>query len=245
MERIRIPLETYIRFRQLTAQLPQLEEQLKKEKYRAREAGLAAAGAKWELDRAEKGSFFQRILGKQEEEKEKAWKEYRRTQTEVAAAKQSMQTLEQQLEEARQEWKACCGSWEEYLLAKEGYIASGGDAAMLWKMEKPILIRVLLQELGWCLSNLEEARCWMQEDVRRPYVREENRKLEFLGNARENAGYIRQMLTQFSDGCMEIPAYLNNPDGYILGVTMAYRQLDRLNFAQEQLRRLRRRLQDI
>ena len=44
---------------------------------------------------------------------------------------------------------------------------------------------------------------------------------------------------------MEIPAYLNNPDGYILGVTMAYRQLDRLNFAQEQLRRLRRRLQDI
>lgn len=116
---------------------------------------------------------------------------------------------------------------------------------MLWKMEKPILIRGLLQELGWCLSNLEEARCWMQEDVRRQYVREENRKLEFLGNARENAGYIRQMLTQFPDGCMEIPAYLNNPDGYILGVTMAYRQLDRLNFAQEQLRRLRRRLQDI
>lgn len=132
MERIRIPLETYIRFRQLTAQLPQLEEQLKKEKYRAREAGLAAAGAKWELDRAEKGSFFQRILGKQEEEKEKAWKEYRRTQTEVAAAKQSMQTLEQ--------------NWKKP--DRNGKPAAEAERNIFWQRRATLLPAVMLQCCG-------------------------------------------------------------------------------------------------
>ncbi len=245
MEKILSYLKDYQRARLLQVRIPELEKEYQGAKDRSGEASLAAAQAKWELEKQEKGSFFDRLLGKQEEKKKKAWQAYREAQAGAQAAKEALTDLEKTRDAARHEAETLSGSWEKYLREKTDYLNRGGDLEQLRKEEIPILAAVGAEEIRLCLADLEEARFWMQKDIRRQYVSQDNRKLEFLGKARERGLLILALLKQLPEGSVETPNCLQALDGYITGVTMPYKQLDQLNNAQEKLRGCREKLRKI
>lgn len=238
MERVRKQLQNYGRFLALEEQLPLLREQLVEGKHLLIEAGGNVRVAQWELEKAEKGGFFQRLLGNQEDKKEQAYRKLRTAQTEKQQAQQELDLRTKALSDAEQEYAALSGSWEAYLRERERFAAMSEG-------EMPILADICIRQAGKCLEALEQARPWMREDVRRKGVSYSNRKLEFLAIARECAGRMVGLLELLPDGLVEIPQYLRSPDGFILGVTMEYKQLDRLNLAMEQVRKLRRRLREL
>lgn len=244
MEKAVAMLRSFGRFRELETILPKKKQARKEENDRLREAGLNAAQAKWELDKAEKGGFFRRLMGKSEEKKELAYAKYREAMAQEQQAKQRVALLTMELEAMQQEYENCSGSWEIYLAEKEHCVAVGYAPEKWSDVLYPVLREFALWEIGECLDNLESARHWMQEDIRRQRVLEENRKLEFLGNARKHAQSILRLLEQLPEGSVEITNYLRDPDGFILNMTMLYKQLDKLNLAQDQLRRLRKQLQE-
>lgn len=238
-------LHDYVRQRNLEKQIPELDEKLREKKSGLRDARLATAQAKWELNKAEKGGFFQRLLGNQEEKREKAHREYREAQAAEQREKQSAEEAETALEEAKQEKAALDGSWEKFLAAKEKYLEEGGDAEAIADAARPILASQAVQEIGECLADLEEALPWMRADVRTTRISPENRKLEFLSYAREHANITMELLEQLPAGSVDPPSYLRNPDGFIMGVAMPHKQLDRMELAQNQLRELRSKLRQL
>ena len=92
------------------------------------------------------------------------------------------------------------------------------------------------------LSFLEEARHWMQEDVRYKGVRPNNRKMECLAEAAANAKRLVEILNMLPEGCASAGGYLRSPEGYVDAVTTEYAKLDRLNNAVNQVRETRNQL---
>ena len=245
MENVLKQLRDYGRFLELEERLPQLKEQLAEGKYLLREAGLKTAQAKWEYGKLEKGGFFQRLRGNWEDRKEEAYREYRSAQQAEQVSKQELALREMALEEARQERDALAECWERYLQQRELYLASDGDTVSFMEMQKSVVAEIVLREVESCIKALQGAHAWMQTDAIRKGVSQANRKLEFLAVARGHVGNMVSLLELLPEGTVEISSYLRNPDGHILGVTSEYKQLDRLNLAEEQLRRLRKQMKAI
>ena len=230
-------LKNYSRWLKLEASLPRLEEALAEAKALRIDAAGQVRVAQWELDRLERPGFFQRLKGDLEEKKTQAYREFRAAQVKHQNAQAEVEQRSQELEKAREERSALSGSWDAFLREK-------GNAD-LTDEEKQFLAGIGIGLANDCLDALEQARPWMQMDVRYTYVREDNRKLEFLGIARERSGRILAILEQLPEESVDIPQYLRSPDGFILGVTMEYKQLDRLNLAIDQIRGVRRQLKEL
>lgn len=230
-------LKNYSRWLTLEASLPRLEEALAEAKALRIDAGSQVRVAQWELDRLERPGFFQRLKGDIEDKKAEAYREFRAAQVKYQNAQAEVELRTRELEDSRAELAALSGSWDAFLREK-------GNADLADE-ERQLLAGIGIGLANDCLDALEQARPWMQMDVRYTYVREDNRKLEFLGIARERAGRILAILEQLPEGSVEISQYLRSPDGFILGVTMEYKQLDRLNLAIDQIRGVRRQLKEL
>lgn len=237
MERVLQELKNYSRWLRLETTFPRLEEALEEAKDLRIEAGGRVRLAQWELERLEKPGFFQRLKGDLEERREEVYREYRSAQAQLQKALEEVELRKKELEQARMEYTALSGSWDAYLREKARF-------GQISEEETRILTGICIGLANDCLDALEQARPWMQEDVRYARVREANRKLEFLGIAAEKATRMRTILERLPEGMVEMPQYLRSPDGFVTGVTMEYWQLDRLNLAIEQVRKLRSRLRE-
>lgn len=235
MEQVLRELQNYDRWLRLEKELPRMEEALAEGKDRRIEAVGRTAGAKWELDRLEKPGFFLRLRGNLEEKKDEARREYRDSQIQLQTAKEEEARLAQDLSDAKAEFAALSSSWEGYLREKARFDECAEE-------EKQLLADICLRLIRDCLDALEQARPWMQVDVRRRGVSYGNRKLEFLSLAEETANRIRAVAEQLP--AVELPSYVRSPCGFVTAVTMEYKQLDRLNLAIEQVRDLRSKLRE-
>lgn len=238
MEKVLQELKNYSRWLKLEAELPRLEDALAEAKALRIEAGGSIRVAQWELDRLKNPGFFQRLKGGLEERKEEVWREYRAAQAKLQSAQEEVDLRAQELQQAREEFAACSGSWAAYLREKSRFDG-------LVDGEIRLLSAIGIGLAGDCLEALEGARPWMRADVMRRGVSYDNRKLEFLGIARERAGRILALLEQLPEGTVEIPGYLRNPDGYILGYAMEFKQLDQVNLAIEKIWQLRQKLKTL
>ena len=238
MEKVLQEPKNYSRWLQLEAELPRLEDALAEAKALRIEAGGSVRVAQWELDRLENPGFFQRLKGGLEERKEEVWREYRAAQAKLQSAQEEVDLRAQELQQAREEFAPRSGSWEAYLREKSRFDG-------LVDGEIRLLSAIGIGLAGDCLEALEGARPWMRADVMRRGVSYDNRKLEFLGIARERAGRILALLEQLPEGTVEIPGYLRNPDGYILGYAMEFKQLDQVNLAIEKIWQLWQKLKTL
>lgn len=237
MEQALRELKNYSRWLKLEQDIPRLEENLAEAKALCIDAGGRVRLAQWELERLEKPGFLLRMKGGLEERKEEAYREHRLAQAQYQSAQQEAELRKQELAEAKAEFAALSGSWKAYLREKEG--ADGINAE-----ETDILTALAIGLSRDCQDALEQARNWMRQDVLRTGVSQQNRKMEFLALAAEKAARIREILEQLPRGTVEIPSYLDNPEGYITCVTMEYKQLDRVNLVIEQIYDLRNRLKE-
>ena len=238
MEQVLKELKNYSRWLQLEADIPRLEDALAEAKALRIEAGGSVRVAQWELERLENPGFFQRLKGGVEERKEEVIREYRAAKYQLQQAQEEVDARTGELQKAREEFAALSDSWNTYLRERARF-----DDAVVG--ENALLSGIGIGLAGDCLEALEEARPWMRVDVMRTGVSQANRKLEFLGIAREKAGRLLALLEQLPEDMVEIPGYLRNPDGFILGFAMEFKQLDRVNLAIEQVRNLRSRLREL
>lgn len=238
MEPVLKELNNYSRWLRLEADIPALEDALAEAADLRIEAGGSVRVAQWELERLENPGFFQRLKGGLEERREEVYRQYRFAQAQYQKVQEEADLRRKEVEVARAEFAALSGSWQAYLREK-----AETDREIPGKAE--LLTGICLGLISDCLEALEQARPWMQADVRYTYVREDNRKLEFLGIAEERAGRIKAILEQLPEEVVEIPAYLRSPQGFVTCVTMEFKQLDRLNLAIDQVRSVRTRLREL
>ena len=69
-----------------------------------------------------------------------------------------------------------------------------------------------------------------------------NRKMEYLYKAQDCTWRLRNLLAAMPEGVASGGSSFENLYGYICGVTSEFKQLDRLEQAQEQLRTVRNQL---
>lgn len=238
MEKVLQELKNYSRWLKLEAELPRLEDALAEAKSLRIDARGRVRLAQWEMERLEKPGFFQRLKGGLEERREEIFREQRAAQANLQQVQEEVEQRKKELQEASADFAALSGSWEAYLREKSRFVG-------LVDGEIRLLSAISIGLANDCLEALEEALPWMRADVMRRGVSYDNRKLEFLGIARERAGRILALLEQLPEGTVEIPGYLRNPDGYILGYAMEFKQLDQVNLAIERLRDLRSRLREL
>lgn len=238
MEQVLRELKNYSQWLKLEAELPRLEDALAEAKALRIDARGRVRLAQWEIERMEKPGFFQRMKGGLEERREEVFREQRAAQANLQQVQAEVELREKELQEAGADFAALSGSWEAYLREKSRFDG-------LVEGEERLLSAIGIGLSSDCLEALEEARPWMRADVMRRGVSYNNRKLEFLGIARERAGRILALLEQLPEGMVEIPAYLRNPDGYILGYAMEFKQLDQVNLAIDRMRDLRSRLREL
>lgn len=242
MEELTMRLKDYGRFLELEDSVPYWEAQLPESKARIRELTLNRDRKQFDLNALQDPNFFQRILGRTEEKKEKLNAQLREVTAALTAAQWEQKELEKGIAAGKQEMEALSNSREAYEKAKEAVSLTPAQESQLMMQEIAAFTPVALAAADRIIEALEDARFWMQEDAISRGVRPENRKLDFLSRAEENANRLRQILTIMPEGCGTIGSYLRDPDGYIVGVTSEFGQLDRLNNAISQVQETRNQL---
>ena len=220
-------LINYARFLDLERSIPDLEAKRKLLQAKVRETKMDCDWKEIEQKNLENPGFFQRIFGRTEEKKEKAYFAYREALAVWESVKRELAEVEIRLDAEKQQMQSLIGS-------KKAYDGFSGNYTSEQKCE--VFGPVAVQAANRCIEALEEARVWMQEDALRKGVRSGNRKMEFLAHAAKNA---RQLMTIWGlIGLESIPvgSYLKDPDSYITNVTSEFKQLDRLETAQSQVR---------
>lgn len=242
MEELIKSLHGYGRFLELEDQIPQWQQQFAEQKVRIGELRLNREQKQWELDHLENPGLFRRLLGRVEEKKDRLGQQLREVTAALNAAQWEQQDLQQKIDNARAELKALSGNREAYTEAKREVSLSTMEESQLVMEEIAAFAPAAIAAAERVLSFLEEARHWMQEDVRYKGVRPNNRKMECLAEAAANAKRLVAILNMLPEGCASAGSYLRSPEGYVDAVTTEYAKLDRLNNAVNQVRETRNQL---
>lgn len=242
MEELARLLNNYGRFLELEDSVPYWEAQLPERLARIRELKLNRDKKEIDLSNLQEPNFFQRLLGRTEEKKERLSKQLRESTAAHEAAKQELKALEKKIAEGKQELESLAGSREAYEQAKKAAVLTIGQESQLMMQELAAFTPAALAAADRIIEALEDARFWMQEDAYRRGVSQDNRKMELLSSAEENAQRLRSILTIMPEGVAGVGSYLQSPNGYIYGVTSEFGQLDRLNNAIDQVRETRNQL---
>lgn len=242
MENLVAALHDYGRFLELEDAIPHWEQQRAEQKVRLGELRLNRDQKKWDLDHLENPGFFLRLLGKAEEKKEKLSKQLREVTAAVNAAQWELEALDKRIEAGKQELQALCGSREAYVRAKGSAALSMAQESQLMMQEIAVFTPVAIAAADRVIEALENARPWMQKDVRYTGVFSDNRKMEFLALAAENARRLVEILGIMPEGCANVGSYLRAPEGYVDAVTSEFGKLDRLNNAANQVLETRNQL---
>lgn len=210
------------------------EEKRREVRYLQRERDLKEI----EYKRWQEPGFFQRLLGKTEEKREKARQEYREAAAECDKLQREMEELTEKIAAGTEEKETLAGSESQYKVWREVCREAGSDTDA-GRLTAAALAPAAIGAATRCLEALGDARGWARTDARMTRVAEGNRKMEFLAEAEKNAKRLNFLLEQMPEGMVETGNYLKHGTGYIVGVTSEFKQLDRLNLAMEQVREIR------
>ena len=242
MEQLMEKLRAYGRLLELEDSIPYWESQIPELQDRIGEMKGNRQQKEVELLNLQDPNFFQKIFGRAEEKKERISKQIREITSASAAAQWELEGLKKQIETGKQELAALAGSREDYETARNAASLTVAQESRLM-MEQITVFAPVAMETAWrVLQTLEEARPWMARDARTTRVGQDNRKMECLSNAEAAAVRLMKILAVLPEGVVTVGSYLHAPRDYIYGVTSEFKQLDRLELAQEQIRTIRTQL---
>lgn len=214
------------RQKELTQELEQLHTSLEERKNADYDRRLKVAQAKFDLEKAENPGFFTRLMGRQEEAMSKARAAYREASAALETHRRELAELENRITEAKleaEQLSGCDRRCRQFLEEHRDTVPLARTLYSRFCAENAI-------EAAWGISRaLEQARPWMQTDVRYTYVSEKNQKLAFLAEADRHADELRDLLSRLPEGLVTPGAALSSPSGYVNSATMEYAQLDRLD----------------
>lgn len=242
MDELLKKLKDYSRFLELQDSVPYWEGQIPELEARLDEMKWNLHQKELELLQLKAPNFFQRILGRAEEKKEKLSKQIREISAARTAAQWERDGLNKQIEEGKRELETLADSREIYDAARKEAVLTMAQESRLMMEEISAFAPVALETAWHVLTALEDARPWMRRDAMSNRVGEDNRRMEFLGKAEGAAIRLREILSVLPEGVADVGSYLQAPNAYINGVTSEFKQLDRLELAQEQIRNVRNQL---
>jgi len=232
-------LNNYSRFLELEDSIPYWESQIPELQERISEMKWNLQQKELELLQLKEPNFFQRMFGRAEETKEKLSKQIREITAARSAAQWELEGLEKQIEAGKQELESLAGSGEAYEAAKKEAVLTCAQESRLM-MEEITAFAPLALETAWrALTALEDARPWMRSTR---VMAEGSRKMEHLYRAQDCSRRLLKILAALPEGAASPGAKLENPYDYICGATSEYKQMDRLENVQEQLRTVRTQL---
>ena len=214
------------------AQKPELEDRIAEMQWNRQQKEL-------ELLQLKAPNFFERFFGRAEEKKEKLAHQIREITSASMAAQWELESLEKKIAEGKQELEALAGSEKAYKTAKAEMALNTAQESRLL-MEQISAFGPLALETAWrALMTLEEARPWIRSNR---LMVEGSRKMELLYRAQDHARRLRKMLAALPEGAAGDSSRLENLYDYICGATSEYKQQDRLENVQIELRTLRNQL---
>ena len=242
MDELLKKMRDYSRFLELEDSIPYWESQIPEMTDRLAEMKWNLQQKETELLQLKEPNFFQRMFGRAEEKKEKISKQIRQITAARTALQWDLEGLKKQLEAGRLEKKSLEASRETYEAAKAAAVLSPAQESRLMMEEITAFAPVALETAWHILEALEDARPWMSRDAQTTRVGYDNRKMECLAKAESAANRLLGILSVLPEGVATIGSYLRAPRDYIYGVTSEFKQLDRLELAQEQIRTIRTQL---
>ena len=242
MEELLKKLTAYSRFLELEDSLPYWEAQVPQMKERIRDLQWNQGSKTLELQNLEEPGFFQRLFGRAEEKKDLLTRQISQITAALTAAKWDLEELEEKIEKGKLELEALSGSGEAYRTEKASAVLTSAQESRLMMEEISAFAPLAMETAGRILEALEDARPWMRHDAMTDRVGSGNRKMDYLGKAEQGASRLAELLATMPEGCASIGSYLRHPHEYIYGVTSEFKQLDRLNSAQEQVNNVRNQL---
>lgn len=238
MDELLKKMKDYSRFLELEDSIPYWENQMPELEERIGEMQWNLQQKELELLQLKEPNFFQRMFGRAEEKKEKLSKQIREITSANMAAQWELQGIEKKVEAGRQERESLAGSAEAYQAAKASAVLTAAQESCLM-MEEISAFAPLALETAWrALMALEDARPWMRS-VR---VTEGNRKMECLYRAQDYSRRLLGILSAMPEGVTSPGTRLENLYDYICGATSEYKQMDRLELVQIQIRDIRNQL---
>lgn len=235
-------LQDYSRYLELEDSIPYWEAQKPERKSRIEELRWNRNQKEVALANLKNPNFFQRILGRSEEKKEKIALQLREITSAQTAAQWELDALERKIAAGKQELETLQGSRESYEEAKRNAVLSTAQESRLMMEELSAFAPVAMETVNRALEALEDARPWMQKDALSSRVREGNRKMECLYLAQSFTRRLLDLLAVMPEGVASAGSSFANLYDYICGVTSEFKQLDRLNNAVEQLQTVRNQL---
>jgi len=212
--------------------MPELEDRIEELKWNKQQKEL-------EMLQLKEPSFFQRLFGRAEEKKELLSKQIREITAAHSAAVWELEDLKRKLQEGNQELASLTNSQKVYEEAKAECILSPGQESRLL-MEQITAFAPLALETAWrALTALEDARPWMRSNR---VMMDGSRKMELLYRAQDYSRRLLKILAALPEGAADPCTRLEYLYDYICGATSEYKQQDRLENVQIELRTLRNQL---
>lgn len=239
MEELLTKLHSYSRFLELEDSIPYWEAQIPELKDRIEEMKWNLQQKELELLQLKEPNFFQRMFGRAEEKKETLSLQIREIKAARTAAQWELEGLEKKICGGREELAALADSGKAYASAKGEQVLSSAQESRLM-MEEISAFAPLALETAWrAVEALEDARPWMRNTR---VITEDNRKMECLYRAQDYARRLLTILAALPEGAANPGTGLENLYDYICGATSQYKQMDRLELVQIQLRDIRNQL---
>jgi len=212
--------------------MPELEDRIEELKWNKQQKEL-------EMLQLKEPSFFQRLFGRAEEKKELLSKQIREITAAHSAAVWELEDLKRKLQEGNQELASLTNSQKVYEEAKAECILSPGQESRLL-MEQITAFAPLALETAWrALTALEDARPWIRSNR---VMMDGSRKMELLYRAQDYSRRLLKILAALPEGAADPCTRLEYLYDYICGATSEYKQQDRLENVQIELRTLRNQL---
>lgn len=232
-------LKDYSRFLELEDSIPYWESQIPELKERIDEMKWNLQQKELELLQLKNPNFLQRLFGRAEEKQEKLSQQIREITAARTAAQWELEGLEKKIKTGKEELETLTGAQESYRQAKEETVLTTVQESRLMMEEITAFAPVALETAWHILESLEEARPWMRSTR---IIAEGSRKMEHLYRAQDYSRRLLAILSIMPEGVANPGTKLENLYDYICGATSEYKQMDRLELAQEQVRTIRTQL---
>lgn len=242
MEQLLCKLRNYSRYLEMEDSVPYWESQIPELEDRIAEMQWNLKQKELELLQLKEPNFIQRVFGRAEQKKENLNRQIREIRSAHMAATWDLEGLQKKIEAGKREMEILAGSGEAYEEAKARTILTTGEESLLL-MEQITAFAPLALETAWhVLETLEEARSWMQRDAQTTRAIPGSRRMELLYRAQDQSRLLLKILAALPEGITSPGSRLEHLYDYIGGVTSEFKQLDRLETVQEQIRTVRNQL---
>ena len=239
METLLKKMKDYSRFLELEDSIPYWEAQVPELENRIAEMKWNLNQKELELLQLKAPNFFQKMFGRAEEKKETLSGQIREIRAARTAAEWEAEGYQKKIRAGKQELEALTGSEEAYKTAKAELVLNTAQESWLL-MEEITAFAPLALETAWrALTVLEEARPWIRSNR---LMVDGSRKMELLYRAQDHSRHLLKILAALPDGAAVPGSSFAELYAYICGATSEYKQMDRLENVQIQLRTVRNQL---